>query len=90
MRSLRDEHEARMLAAQQDHDIAMTRAITLSEAAAVRAEASARVAEAEGRSRASKLAPVMAAFETVQANKRARLISTESIDFADADDASPA
>lgn len=90
MRALQDEHEARMLVAQQDHDLAVIRATTLRKTAAIRAEASADVAEAEGRSRASKLAPVMAAFETVQANKRARLMSTESRDFADADDDAPA
>ena len=86
MRALRDEHEARMLVAQQDHDHAMIRATTLREAAAIRAEASAHVAEAQGRSRARKLAPVMAAFETVQVNKRARLISNESGHFTDVDD----
>ena len=90
MRALRDEHEARMLVAQQDHDRVMIRATTLREAAAIRAEASAHVAEVEGRSRASKLAPVMAAFETVQVNKRARLMSTESGDFNDVDDDAPA
>ena len=86
MRALRDDHEARMLVAQQDHDHAMIRATTLREAAAIRAEASAHVAEAQGRSRASKLAPVMAAFETVQVNKRARLMSNESGHFTDVDD----
>lgn len=90
MTVLRDEQEARMLVAQQDHDLAVIRATTLRNAAAIRAEASAHVAEAEGRSRATKLAPVMAVFETVQANKRARLMSTESSDFADVDDESPA
>ena len=90
MRALRDEHEARMLVAQQDHDHAMIRATTLREAAAIRAEASARVAEAQGRSLASKLAPIMAAFETVQANKRARLMSNESDDFTDVDVDAPA
>ena len=68
----------------------MIRATTLREAAAIRAEASADVAEAQGRSRASKLAPVMAAFETVQANKRARLMSNESGHLTGVDDDAPA
>ena len=90
MTALRDEHEARMLGAQQDHDHAMIRATTLREAAAIQAKASAHLAEAQGRSRASKLAPVMAAFETVQVNKRARVMSNESGHLTDVDDDAPA
>lgn len=60
------EHERRMEAARQDRELALAKAATISEVAAVGAEA-------EARARSARLAPVMAAFETVQANKRARL-----------------
>ena len=67
------EHERRMEAARQDRELALAKAATISEVAAVGAEAQAISAEAEARARSARLAPVMAAFETVQVNKRARL-----------------
>ena len=66
------QHERRMDAARQDRELALARVTTVREVAAVGAEAQAIAAEAEARSRSARLAPVMAAFETVQANKRAR------------------
>ena len=66
------EHERSMEAARQDRELALAKAATIREVAAVGAEAQAIAAEAEARSRSARLAPIMAAFETVQANKRAR------------------
>ena len=66
------EHERRMEAARQDRELALAKVTTLREVAAVGAETQAIAAEAEARVRSARLAPVMAAFETVQANKRAR------------------
>ena len=66
------EHERRMEAARQDRELALAKVNTLREVAAVGAEIQAIAAEAEARARSARLAPVMAAFETVQANKRAR------------------
>ena len=67
------EHERRMQAARQDRELALAKATTIREVAAVRAEAQAIAVEAEACARSARLAPVMAAFETVQANKQARL-----------------
>ena len=67
------QHERRMEAARQDRELALAKLTTVREVAAVGAEAQAIAAEAEARARSVRLAPVMAAFETVQANKRARL-----------------
>jgi primosomal protein N'' len=67
------EHERRMEAARQDRELALAKVTTVREVAAVGTEVQAIAAEAEARSRSARLAPVMAAFETVQANKRARL-----------------
>ena len=72
------QHERRMEAARQDRELALAKLTTVREVAAVGAEAQAIAAEAEARSRSVRLAPVMAAFETVQANKRARLKMTPS------------
>ena len=72
------QHERRMEAARQDRELALAKLTTVREVAAVGAEAQAIAAEAEARSRSARLAPVMAAFETVQANKRARLKMTPS------------
>lgn len=66
------EHERRMEAARQDRELALAKVTTLREVAAIGAETQAIAAEAEARARSARLAPVMAAFETVQANKRAR------------------
>ena len=66
------EHERRMVRCRQDRELALAKAATIREVTSVGAEAQAIVAEAAARSRSARLAPVMAAFETVQANKRAR------------------
>ena len=66
------EHERRMEAARQDRELALAKATTIREVVALGAEAQAIAAEAEARARTARLAPIMAAFETVQANKRAR------------------
>ncbi len=66
------EHERRMEAARQDRELALAKVTTIREVAALGAEAQVIAAEAEARSRSARLAPVMAAFETIQANKRAR------------------
>ena len=72
------EHERRMEAARQDRELALAKAATVRKVAVVGAEAQAIAAEAEARARSVRLAPVMAAFETVQDNKRARLKMTPS------------
>ena len=78
MKDLREAHEASTMSAHHDHELAMIRAKTVRKVAAAHAEASAHLAEGEARSRASRLAPAMAAFETVQAKKRARLMAAKS------------
>ena len=72
------EHERRMEAVRHDRELALAKVATVREVAAVGAEAQAIAAEAEARSRSARLAPVMAAFETVQANKRARMKAAPS------------
>jgi primosomal protein N'' len=72
MESTRLEHERRMEAVRQDRELALAKVATVREVAAVGAEAQAIAAEAEARARTARLAPIMAAFETVQANKRAK------------------
>ena len=73
------EHERRMEASRQDRELALAKAATIREVAAVGAEVQAIVAEAAVRSRSARLAPVMAAFEKVQANKRARTEAAQPI-----------
>ena len=77
------EHERRMEAARQDRELALAKAATVREVAAAGAEAQAIAAEAEALSRSARLAPVMAAFETVQANKRARTEAAQAATFSE-------
>ncbi len=66
------EHEQRMKAAEQDRELALTRANTLRELAEVQAETERVVAQARAQSRRERLQSVMEMYATVQANKRAR------------------
>ena len=61
-----------MKAAQQDRELALTRANTLRELAEVQAETERAVGQARAQSRRERLQPVMEMYATVQANKRAR------------------
>ena len=83
METARLEHQARMERAHQDRELAMANATTMREVAAIGAKAQTIVAEAAGRSRAAKLTPIMAAFETVQANKRARAMAARPTESSD-------
>ena len=74
------EHERRMEGARQDRELALFKANAAREVVEVGAEAQAMLAEAEARSRSARLAPIMAAFETVQANKRARMVADQSVE----------
>lgn len=74
------EHERRMEGARQDRELALFKANAAREVVEVGAEARAMLAEAEARSRSARLAPIMAAFETVQANKRARKVADKSVE----------
>ena len=73
------EHERRMEAARQDRELAVFKADAVREVVELGAETQAVMADAEARSRAARLAPIMAAFETVQANKRARKVADQSV-----------
>jgi len=61
-----------MKAAEQDRELALTRANTLRELAEVQAETERVVAQARAQSRRERLQSVMEMYATVQANKRAR------------------
>lgn len=72
------EQQHRLNRANSDREEVMIRAATLVELERKRAESLVARSEAEAQTRALRLAPVMKAFETVQANKRARQASAEA------------
>ncbi len=83
METARLEHQIRMERALHDRELALAQANAVREIAAVRAKTQMTVSEAAARSQAARLAPVMAAFETVQANKRARMMAVQSADSSE-------
>ena len=72
------EQQQRLNRANHDREVAKVRAGTRLDIERRRAESLIARSEAEAKARALRLAPVMKAFETVQANKRARTATSES------------
>ena len=72
------EQQQRLNRATHDREVAKVRACTRLDVERRRAESLIARSEAEAKARALRLAPVMRAFETVQANKRARTATSES------------
>jgi hypothetical protein len=71
------EHQQRLNRAMDDREVAMVRAGTRLDLERQRAQSLIVRSEAEAKARALRLAHVMKAFETVQANKRARTATAE-------------
>ena len=71
------EQQQRLNRATHDREVAKVRACTRLDVERRRAESLIARSEAEAKARALRLAPVMRAFETVQANKRARTATAE-------------
>ena len=72
------EQQQRLNRANHDREVAKVLAGTRLDIERRRAESLTARSEAEAKARALRLAPVMKAFETVQANKRARTATSES------------
>ena len=68
-----DEHQQRMQVVEEEGEVAVAKAETIRDVVEVRLEAERQVSAARAEARQQRLEPVMAMYNTIQENKRARL-----------------